>query len=192
MWSSEIETLDAGVRKFDVLRDGAPVSYSEVLDWWRDDAEFRSFHVSLLADCPFTAYRWETPPVTTATIDRRFEFVLLQADALDRRVDPKAFAGHFTKKDSAATFANLGRDAVMVAPCPVADQSIYGHLASFVRQAPDAQVHRFWQAVSQAMRDRLGEAPVWLSTAGMGVSWLHVRLDSRPKYYGYSPFKKFS
>ncbi|MGI9175867.1 MAG: DUF6940 family protein [Rhodothermales bacterium] len=24
---------------------------------------------------------------------------------------------------------------------------------------------------------------MWLSTAGGGVSWLHVRLDSRPKYY---------
>jgi hypothetical protein len=31
---------------------------------------------------------------------------------------------------------------------------------------------------------------LWLSTAGMGVSWLHVRLDSSLKYYGYKPFKQ--
>mmetsp|Transcript_9405 Transcript_9405/g.21189 ORF Transcript_9405/g.21189 Transcript_9405/m.21189 type:complete len:541 (+) Transcript_9405:444-2066(+) len=30
--------------------------------------------------------------------------------------------------------------------------------------------------------------PVWLSTSGMGVPWLHVRLDSSPKYYTYHGF----
>jgi hypothetical protein len=34
--------------------------------------------------------------------------------------------------------------------------------------------------------------PVWLSTAGAGVSWLHVRLDDRPKYYGYRPYQEAS
>jgi len=29
----------------------------------------------------------------------------------------------------------------------------------------------------------------WLSTSGLGVGWLHVRLDSRPKYYTYEPYK---
>jgi hypothetical protein len=41
------------------------------------------------------------------------------------------------------------------------------------------------------MAERIGEAPVWLSTAGMGVAWLHVRLDSRPTYYGHRPYKTF-
>lgn len=37
---------------------------------------------------------------------------------------------------------------------------------------------------------RLGVRPVWLSTAGMGVSWLHVRLDARPKYYGFAAYRE--
>ena len=37
---------------------------------------------------------------------------------------------------------------------------------------------------------RLGTAPVWLSTAGAGVSWLHVRLGDRPKYYGHAPYRQ--
>jgi hypothetical protein len=36
---------------------------------------------------------------------------------------------------------------------------------------------------------RLGAKPVWLSTAGGGVSWLHVRLDDQPKYYGFEPYR---
>ena len=31
--------------------------------------------------------------------------------------------------------------------------------------------------------------PIWFSTSGSGVAWLHFRLDSRPKYYTYKPFK---
>ena len=89
------------------------------------------------------------------------------------------------------TFPNLGRDAVMVVPCPVGDPSIYGHLASFIRNAPESQLHRFWIAIADAMNQRISARPVWLSTAGMGVSWLHVRLDDRPKYYGYAPFRQF-
>lgn len=32
-------------------------------------------------------------------------------------------------------------------------------------------------------------SPFWLSTAGMGVSWLHVRLDERPKYYRFQEYR---
>lgn len=31
---------------------------------------------------------------------------------------------------------------------------------------------------------------IWMSTAGVSTAWLHVRLDSRPKYYHYGPFLK--
>jgi hypothetical protein len=38
---------------------------------------------------------------------------------------------------------------------------------------------------------QLGSTPIWLSTAGDGIAWLHVRLDSRPKYYSYGPYRLF-
>jgi len=47
----------------------------------------------------------------------------------------------------------------------------------------------FWKLVGGAMERRLGPRPVWLSTAGGGVAWLHVRLDDRPKYYGYAQYR---
>jgi len=31
--------------------------------------------------------------------------------------------------------------------------------------------------------------PSWLSACGLGVYWLHSRLDPKPKYYVYEPFK---
>lgn len=38
------------------------------------------------------------------------------------------------------------------------------------------------------MQQNLNDAPIWLNTAGAGVPWLHIRLDSRPKYYRYQPY----
>ena len=74
---------------------------------------------------------------------------------------------------------------------PVGTESAYGHLAAFVREAPEPQRHALWQALAAAMMQRVGERPVWLSTAGAGVPWLHVRLDDRPKYYGFAPYRQW-
>jgi hypothetical protein len=89
-----------------------------------------------------------------------------------------------------AVFPTLGGDAVRVVPCRAADPSAYGHLAAFARLAPEPQRHALWRAVGDAMARRVGAKPVWLSTAGAGVAWLHVRLDDRPKYYGYGPYRR--
>lgn len=190
MWQTQIEALNDGqVHRFAISRDARTLSYADVLSLWRDDFRFRSHFVSLLADAPFAAYRWETPCVTSATLARDFEFVLLRCDRLARSVDCSTFAAHFCDDVEIATFPNLGGDAVMVVPCPVADSDIYGHLASFIRNAPESQLHQLWRSVAAAMLQRVSDRSVWLSTAGMGVSWLHVRIDDRPKYYGYSPFR---
>src|SRR5262249_36220010 len=77
-WTRRSENLADGLR-CTVALDSAPVSYEDVLRHWRDDADFRAFFLALLADAPFSAYRWETPPVTAATAGRPFEFVLLDS-----------------------------------------------------------------------------------------------------------------
>jgi hypothetical protein len=51
--------------------------------------------MAALSNSPFSACRWETPPITSATIDRRFEFVLIDSPELDRSPDAWVFAGHF-------------------------------------------------------------------------------------------------
>jgi len=193
MWSFRSELL-RGIRgqRFFVDLDARPASFAEILRVWQDDAAFRSSFQAQLADAPYAAFRWETPPVTETTITRPFEFVLLDSPGLACHPDPRPFAEHFAAacEEGIVVFSNLGGDAIMVVPSPLTSPSAYGHLAAFVRNAPEAQWHALWRTVGQAMCQRLGPRPVWLSTAGGGVSWLHVRLDDRPKYYGYGPYRK--
>jgi hypothetical protein len=193
MWAIRSEQLEGGrVHRFVVERDAGHATFGEVLGAWREEIEFRSLFNDTLAESPFAAFRWETPPVSTASLARPFEFVLLDSPGLARRPDPGAFAEHFGGKPGAevVVFPNLGGDAVMVVPCPIAAPTTYGHLAAFVREAPAHQRQTFWRSVGEAMERRVGVRPVWLSTAGAGVSWLHLRLDDRPKYYGFGPYRQ--
>jgi hypothetical protein len=193
MWTPRTEPLAGGrLLKVAIDLDSSPVSFAEVLRRWQQDADFRSVFLAVLADAPFSAFRWETPPLTTATADRPFEFVLLDSPELATDPDPDAFAEHFlgATAGGVVAFPNLGNDAILVVPCPNGPLSAYGHLGAFVRQAPEPQKHALWAVVGAAMQRRLGDQPVWLSTAGAGVSWLHVRLDDRPKYYGYRPYRE--
>jgi hypothetical protein len=119
---------------------------------WQNDADFRSMFIGLLADSPFSAFRWETPPITTATANRPFEFALLDSPGLASHPDADAFAEHFSGgcEGGVVEFPNLGKDAIMVVPCPKGPISAYGHIGAFVRQAPEPQRHALWELVGAA------------------------------------------
>jgi len=195
LWDEQIETIDDGrVRRVRVLCHGKPASYAETIEGWQFDSAFRAFFIGVLADAPYRAYLWETPPITRHSSGRAFEFVLVDSPQLAGSVpDPVAFQSHFGTADSGAgvaVFPNLGGDAILVAPTPQAPLMAYPHLAAFVRSAPAEQQHEFWQSVGSTFADRLSARPLWLSTNGLGVAWLHARLDTRPKYYTFGPYRK--
>ena len=192
MWTARREQLENGrLIRIKIDQGSTPVSYAETLRLWQVDADFRAFFMALLADSPFSAFRWETPPITTANANRAFEFILLDSPGPASKPDATAFADYFSRGGNqlVVEFANLAKNAILVVPCPTGLLSAYGHLGAFVRYAPAPQQHALWQLVGTAMQRRLGASPVWLSTAGAGVSWLHVRLDDRPKYYSFLPYK---
>ena len=196
MFDAVIENIENNrVTKYLLTRHDNPLSYSEVLDLWRNDADFRNFYTQLLADSPFTAYRWETPALTQNAMANPFEFVLINSPWFcSRRIETEAFENYFTDDtdQGIVSFANLSGDAILIVPSPRTDIDAYGHLAAFIRKAPSSQIDTLWRVISTTVKSIVGDTPLWLSTAGGGVAWLHVRLDSYPKYYGYSPYRQIA
>ncbi|MBL8817725.1 MAG: hypothetical protein JNL58_16990 [Planctomyces sp.] len=190
MWKPRTDESEnvRGIRiTFDL--NSQPATFSDVIHGWQTDAAFRTLFNGLLADSPYTAFRWETPALTAENVAKPFECVVLDSPGLARRPDPNAFSEHFHDDgNDVVVFANLNRDATLIVPQPVADPSVYGHLAAFVRLAPITQRQSLWNEVGATLGRLLGDQPVWLSTAGGGVSWLHVRLDRSPKYYRFRPY----
>jgi hypothetical protein len=177
-------------------REGdCPLTWQEVLQGWHHSPDFQSFFATILASVPYPAYFWETPPLTQTQQSAPFTCVVINSPALARvRADYSPFATYLKPSPLSPdirVFSNLGGDAQLIAPCPVGSKPDYAHLAAFLRQAPPALKGQLWATLAHAIQAQLEhhqDQPLWVSTSGLGVFWLHIRLDQVPKYYQYAPF----
>jgi len=185
--------LSAGrVERIEIRRADRPLSWGEVLQRWREDAGFVDAFVGCLASVPFPAWLWETPALSDGTRDRAFECVLVRNERLARfQADDLAFAEHIRGQRGIRVFENLGGDARLVVPCREGDARAYPHLAAFLRAGPGDQVRTLWERLSCSVEERLSASPgpCWVSTSGLGVPWVHVRIDECPKYYAHAPYR---
>lgn len=195
MMEAKVEELENGrLHKVSIWHHAQPLLYAEVIDRWQHDEAFRTFYIGLLRKVPYPAYFWETPPVTARTVDQPFEFVQVNSPQL-ARVNPHihAFRSYFQNVNAETpivSFANLGGDAYLIVPCPLESHDMYTQIGVFTQKAPMSQQHALWRGVGEALTNRLSEKPIWVSTSGLGVYWLHIRLDSYPKYYTYQPYRQ--
>ena len=204
-WSSTASTIGGGtwqVRAITPPGGGAPLTWAAAIDALADGT-LGPYLDALLVGSPHvgSAFFWETPPLTAATAaTTQFEFVTVPG-SLDGTADRGPFSSHFAACPAGdgpvISFANLGGDATLVVPCAASGvpEAAYAHFAAFTRGAPKAQRLETWRQLGGAIREVLpkrGDAPTWVSTAGGGVAWLHVRLDSAPKYYTHRPYTRFA
>ncbi len=180
--------LQDGSTKFGAISEDHPMTWAGLLDGLRAP-EFALAFSKLLAGQPHAAFRWECPPLTPSSLDQEVEFVITGDGGLDRPENIAPFARELGDAP-VATFTNLGGDSTLVVPNRIDNDANHTHIASFVGTAPERQQVLLWSAVSVAVSELLSTRPIWLSTAGGGVAWLHVRIDQRPKYYRHTPYKK--
>ncbi|WP_434426587.1 DUF6940 family protein [Nannocystis pusilla] len=185
--------MGAETRRHRLSSGDTAVSWAAFAAGLRADRGLRSALTEALIASPYSAFFWETPAVSARSTTRPFEMVVVSAPHLARAApSPTAFAEHLEPDGPAVrTFANLGGDATLVVPRPLTEHAAYGHLAAFLRGGPAAQIDALWQAVGAALEEawERSSAPVWLSTSGSAVPWLHVRLDARPKYYVFGAYR---
>jgi hypothetical protein len=196
MWSFKSRALNESTQKITLYNWGRQPTYGDVISFWKSNAGFRKFYFSVLQRSPFNAFFWENPPITKATLKQPYEFVLVNSPQLSKiAADSSPFQDRFNPNqsdESVATFGNLGRDAELIVPYPIAPYRIYTHFASFIRNAPEDQKHDLFISLANALMDNINDKPLWVSTSGLGVYWLHIRLDVRPKYYTHEPYRKFA
>jgi hypothetical protein len=92
---------------------------------------------------------------------------------------------------------NKPSDAILVIPSFVDryDKKHYDfkNISTFTKNASEKQQQDFWQGVAQSLSEELAknDTPRWLNTHGLGVKYLHVRIDEKPKYYNYPEYEKW-
>lgn len=184
---------EGNIQKFRLTKDGAELSYRKVLELWERDEGFIDFYLSLLKKCGFQSFLWEVRPVSIATIDQPFEFVLHSIPRTGYNPDYDTFRAYFnttTPNHGVVVFPNLGHDAILVVPSPFRKKANYSGFADFLRESPVYQQRALWKVTAHQIRLNLSDEPTWISVAGGGIAWLHIRLDSKPKYYRYAPYTR--
>lgn len=190
------ETVNARVtrRRFIDRESGdRPLSWRSVLDGWKSQ-DFAITFSRCLAESPWPAYFFETPAISVDVLDSPFECVTVAAPTLaNARADVTPFATELARLEPAqevGAFPNLSGDALLIVPRNVSAVADYAHLGVFVRTAAPSQIAELWSVVAKTAEASITPARrLWISTAGEGVSWLHVRIDTRPKYYSYEPYR---
>jgi hypothetical protein len=195
MWEAKSNIVNNNAYKISLFEDKVQLCCADVIRHWRTSYEFRDFYISILKESSFDAFFWEHPPLTKSNASKAYEFVLVNSPQLSRvRADPNPFLVQFRSKtasQSIIAFENLGKDAELIVPCPMVVESKYAHFADFVRNAPKDQMHELFVVLANSLENKMGDKPTWVSTSGLGVYWLHIRLDTRPKYYSYQPYKEY-
>lgn len=155
----------------------------------RDQAALRRALVRAILDTGLPAVAWETAPLSRERRDAPMQQLVLPHPALVRaEPDASSFSEHIANgagTQGVRSFQNFGHDATLVVPCVASPGARFAHLVSFLRTASPEQSDALFARVGAIACQHLADsdAPLWVSTAGMAVPWVHVRLDSRPKYY---------
>ncbi|UII26536.1 hypothetical protein LVD15_25105 [Fulvivirga maritima] len=166
------------------------LSFKEVINLLMHSSDFRGQLTQTMRASGFGAYFWEVKPITKSRLDQAFEFAVVQSSSLKEiRMDPEPFQEHFDDDSLILSFPNLRGDAHLVVPNKINPKADYAHLAAFLNTADSLQIDQFWKQVGETYCRLINDQPMWLSTAGLGVSWLHMRIDQRPKYYRYTSYK---
>lgn len=116
------QTLNQGkTQRITITLDAIPVTCNQVIELWQQDPEFRTLTTQILQDSPYTAFFWETPPLNPDNLHQPWEFVMVEAP-MPAKVspNPQPFVKYLDDSHPASirSFANLGRDAVLIVPCP--------------------------------------------------------------------------
>jgi hypothetical protein len=191
MWGiTEKESTNQSL-KFGIDEDGDPISNQNFLGLLSNSQPFRKFYNGFLAASDYDAFFWENRPITDQNLGDDYECNIINSDFLASRTpDSHTFSQYFEKDKKVVTFPNLGNDAQLIVPCPRKKDNCYTHIGSFVRKADEDQIDKFWQITGHETLQEVNSKPKWLSTSGLGVFWLHVRIDTIPKYYQTKEYKK--
>lgn len=170
-------SISSSVDKYVINHASIPLTFRQFFDSLSTSRAFRLEFNAVLRNSRHTAFYFETPPFTAATLDRPFEFVLVDAPSfLSMRADGTPFESHLSPlrhTRTVAVFDNLGGIARLIAPAHAfgIPAQTYPHIAPFVRGAPEEQVDFLWRRVGEVAMELAGENSNhpewrWLSTVG--------------------------
>ena len=94
-----------------------------------------------------------------------------------------------SKNNYVTSFYNLGGDSILIIPIPKKGKT-FTTIKDFIDNASITQQKNFWKYTTLTIKNILKKRNyIYVSTHGLGISYFHLRLDTKPKYYQTKKFK---
>lgn len=149
----------------------------------------------VLHNSPYSQYLLEFAPVSWNTISTTIlEFVLIPTRGLFQTSNINTYKEYgidtINRSKDIIHFPNLSKDTLLICPCYNRKYNInsYSHIGSFFQSNNTKQQLNLLKYMFTVYAYILQYRPnkiYYMSTHGKGVAWLHIRIDSKPKYIQY-------
>lgn len=128
----------------------------------------------------------------SSNYEEEYKEKFIESDLFDNmKQNYKLFKKYIIKSKNkyVITFFNLSKTSLLIIPYPKQNKK-FTTLKHFIDNSTQLQQKKFWKKVSNSIKKMLKiYKKVWVSTHGTGVPYLHIRIDTIPKYYITNKFK---
>lgn len=176
---------------FQLKKGAQQLSFQAVFELWQSNSAFVEFYTEALIQFGFEAFYWEHPALKKEFLHQPYECTVQRSQPLEQLpINERAFKDYIHSEEQVVDFRNIGKDARLVVPTKQTNQAIYNHLGRFIRLAAQQQIIATFNRIGSTVLEEIDQQKlIWLNTAGLGVIWLHIRMDTRPKYYKTTRYK---
>lgn len=161
------------------------ITYETFVNLMTDKKYILKF-IKILQEIPFEYYVLQTPCFQKNNL---FEFVIINKPELKKmKLNTTVYKKYFNN-NKVTSFLNLTGDTTLIVPQILSnvDKNIYLNISTFSKNAPINQQILLWKKVIDEIKKCKHKC--FLSTHGLGIGWLHIRIDESPKYYLYDNYK---
>ena len=123
-----------------------------------------------------------------------FEYELIPEDELPDDQDFTPYIDHLTnlpKSKHSVSFMNLTNNIMLIVPKPVKNKN-FSHINNFTQNASETHKKSLYRNIAINLENVLNDLKpteyVYLSTHGLGVPYLHYRIEITPQYFNQTSF----
>ena len=133
---------------------------------------------------PDIPFMWKCKPISN--LDDKFMYQFHKAK-FPQEQDLNSFSKYFKNYKNSkkiVSFPNLSKSTQLVVPYPNENKN-YSHLQLFLQNASKQQQQNLWKKIAEVFIKEFNDNnKLYLSTHGLGINYLHIRIKGSPDY-GY-------
>ena len=144
-------------------------------------------------DSNFKSIFIEFPCLTN--LMEKFEFVIINAVQMENIIpNSSSFKINHNNNNNIIITKSLSMDTTLIIP-NINSKNNYADIYNFLDPNNNNLVDidiisKFWEnTASQIILELNSKKKIWISTSGLAVHWLHLRISESPKYYNHEPYK---